>query len=244
MRRQFPDVKEVFTCSNAKVPNPRSPRRELPKEAYTKMRMQCPKLTCAVLGSELSTTIFDHVRVNVLRALHAFHSSSLCPQVVEDQYNSPDRILDLSGPDYVKLTDTGLLELVKYCPQIMAVFVDNDGHVTESGLNALKKECSPHLQCAVLGREINLETFRDMQRLYARNRNVNVGDSLWSNLTVAGVAEIAAIFTDIDFVTTGVLDQLLDQLNIDFSISGPIFCLQFRILILLFVLKRSGHKDN
>ena len=153
----FPDVREVFTVALDQS------RSAAPSEFFIAMRTICKQLQCAILGSQLKEAMFDDV-INV--------------QYNQDLGGRTGKMLRLVGNEYATLNDEGLAELVQYCPDANAIFVDHSdlgGLVTQDALIRLRFQSqSAALVCAALGRQIKPEMYTDLHAQYARDKTLNV----------------------------------------------------------------------
>ena len=132
----------------------------------------CPRLQLLYLGRDVDAQTFDQ----------------LCAEYAATQR------LDISGDRCAGLTQEGLLELFRVCPEPVQLFC---GSATVLGsaedMHALKSS-HPSLKVAHLGQEISAAVFDDLMEQYAMpSATLDMTDESCADLSMLGMRELCAL---------------------------------------------------
>eukprot|EP01043_Picozoa_sp_COSAG02_P098361 COSAG02_NODE_34520_length_482_cov_54.697128_1_plen_160_part_11 len=112
------------------------------------------------------------------------------------------RVLDLSSPEFGRLTDAGFAEIAELCHDVTAVFLSANTKITGAGLNRFRK-CQTGVQCIALGGQVTRGALIHLLNQYQRTKRVDLRDQhLFDAVTVTGLGEIVALCPDLEAVFT------------------------------------------
>jgi hypothetical protein len=109
----------------------------------------------------------------------------------------PFRSLDLTGSEFVHLTDYGLAELSSSCPHINAVFLDGSSRVGSYGGGTLLRRYFPRLRCLAAGRELTRATLLRLLRTASQTKRLNLCTDDCNKLTNESMLELAPLCADV-----------------------------------------------
>ena len=109
------------------------------------------------------------------------------------QYRQSRR-LDLSGREFCRVSDRGLLDIARLCPRPQAVFTPRSSSaISAAGLEQMRDACAEPPSCVLLGREISAQAYQALEKDFQEHGTVDITGEEMRFLDSQGLAEIQNI---------------------------------------------------
>ena len=147
-------------------------RTKVTRGGLEDFRRQCPSAVCVELGAEIG-------RAELLAMLQQYRQS---------------RRLDLSGREFCRVSDRGLLDIARLCPRPQAVFTPRSSTaISAVGLEQMRDACAEPPSCVLLGREISAQAYQALKKDFQEHGTVDITGEEMRFLDSQGLAEIQNI---------------------------------------------------
>jgi serine/threonine protein kinase len=167
----FPNIAQVFVDSNISV------------SGIEKLKATCPNAWCALLGREVTRTVFESMRADYAASM----------------------MLDMTNEGFGQLSDLGLSEIPALFPDLAAVFTRSEPEtdfcteLSQAGLLKLQAGCRL-LKCCLLGCEISVDQFACLQSCYATSKTLDLSNKFGQALSHDAAMELAEVFPEVEAI--------------------------------------------